>query len=275
MPRGINDSRNGGAGFTTSLSEGVATLRLDRPEKLNALPRGFWPAIREVMTTLEKDGACRAIILTGSGRAFCSGGDIESFEALSDEAERHAFQSDCMASFSAMEQCPLPIIAAVNGLALGGGCELAMASDIVIASESATFGLPEARLGLVPGYGVLRGPRLIGPQRTKMLIMSTKPISAREAELIGLVQQVTANNALDATANELARTIAAHSAQGMRTAKSLVGYATPRALVQSSIEALTALSNSADAEEGRRAFLLGRLPVFNGAPRNGPQKGNA
>jgi enoyl-CoA hydratase len=250
-------------GIAYRIRNDIATIWLDRPEKLNALGRQFWPQMRHLLAKLSETPACRAIILTGRGdRAFSAGGDILSFDALSDDTARRDFQVDCMNTFAALERCSLPVIAAINGLALGGGCELAMACDVVIACESASFGMPEANVGLVPGYGVLRSPAVIGRQWTNWLIMACERIDAQQAAQIGLIQKVVPNENLMAEAEALAGRIAAFSRAGIGVAKTLAGGFTPQERIDASVEAITRLHGTADGREGRRAFLERRKAQF-------------
>lgn len=250
-------------GLSVSRDGAVATLWLDRPEKLNAMNREFWPELRRRLGDLAADDAIRAIVITGRGdRAFSAGGDIASFDVLEDDAARRAFQVDCMETFVAVERCPLPVIAAVNGLALGGGCELAMACDVVLAERSAQFGMPEANLGLVPGYGIVRAPVVIGRQWTNWLVMSGERIDATTAAAIGLVQRVTEDGAVLGEALRIAARIAGLSRDGMVATKALSGAPTSPARLEDSIETLSRLHSGADGREGRRAFLERRPPVF-------------
>jgi enoyl-CoA hydratase len=249
-------------GLTLAMHGEVAVIWLDRPEKLNAMARGFWSGLRALLSELEAGGDCRAVVITGRGRAFSAGGDIASFDQLDTEADRRGFQMDCMETFIAVERCPLPVIAAVNGLALGGGCELAMACDMVVAAASAQFGMPEANLGLIPGYGVLRAPAVIGRQWTNWMIMGGATVDAAGAAAIGLVQKVVADDRIVEEALEIAQRIAERSLAGMATAKALVGGGTSGERITESVEALTRLHASADGLEGRRAFLERRTPRF-------------
>jgi enoyl-CoA hydratase len=244
--------------------DAVTILRIDRPEKLNALTAAFWGDLQVVLEQLRHDRRTRVIILTGAGdKAFCAGGDINDFAKLTTLAHKRAFQTDAMRGFAALENCPLPVIAAVNGLALGGGCELTLACDIVIASERAQFGMPEAALGLVPGYGVLRAPDVIGRQLTKLMVMAGERLTASQALAAGLVQQVVSHTALLDTALDLAARIAANSSLAHSMGKQLVNRSINRAEFDYSVEALTVLQASDDAREGIAAFQEKRRPRFS------------
>jgi enoyl-CoA hydratase len=241
----------------------LAVVTMNRPRKLNAMGPGFWPELRQVLASLEADAEVRCVIITGAGdNAFSAGGDIASLAALGDLVDRRAYQQDAMRTFMAVEQSPLPIIAAVNGYAFGGGCELTLACDIVIAAEHATFAMPEASLGLVPGYGVLRAPDRIGRAMTKLLVMACRRIDAATALQVGLVQQVVGSAELMAVARGLAEEIAQSSPLALEVGKRMIDRTLSRAEFNYSIEALALLQAAPDMSEGTRAFLEKRKPRF-------------
>ena len=241
----------------------VATLTLDRPGKRNALTRSFWSEMREALTGLERDRQTRAVILTGAGDvAFCAGGDITGFQALGNEDDRRAFQTDAMATFAAIEASPLVVIAAVNGVAFGGGCELALASDIVIAAEHAVFAMPEGRLGLTPGFGAIRAPDVIGRHWASLMILAGERIDAAKAVEIGLAQIIVPGGQLMAHAHELAGRVVVNGYLAQQVGKRLINLGTDRVGFDGSIEALTLLQGSRDAGEGVRAYLERRIPRF-------------
>jgi enoyl-CoA hydratase len=243
--------------------EAIAVVTMNRPRKLNAMGRGFWPELRTVLAALEADGGVRCVIITGAGdKAFSAGGDIASLAELGGLVERRAYQQDAMRSFMAVEQSPLPIVAAVNGYAFGGGCELALACDMVIAAEHATFAMPEAGLGLVPGYGVLRAPDRIGRAMTKLLVMSRRPIDAATALRIGLAQLIVPGAELMAVARTLAGEIAQSSPLALEVGKKMIDRTLARAEFDYSVEALALLQAAPDVAEGTRAFLEKRQPRF-------------
>lgn len=246
----------------------VTVVAMNRPDKLNAMGAGFWANLREMLARLEGDGRTRAVVITGAGdKAFSVGGDIESFMALETLAAKRDYQIDAMRAFAAVEESQLPVIAAVNGWALGGGCELTMACDFVIAAEKAVFGMPEAGLGLVPGFGVLRGPSVIGRQMTKLMVMASERLGAREALAAGLVQRVVADDALMEAALALAGKVAANSAFALAVGKQLINRGIDRGEFSYSVEAITLLHGTDDTAEGVRAFLEKRKPRFG--PRSG------
>lgn len=241
----------------------VASVMMDRPEKLNAMTPSFWGDLRQVLDVLADDRKTRVIIITGAGeKAFSAGGDIVGFTELKTIEEMRAYQIDAMSTFSHVERSPLTVIAAVNGLAYGGGCELALASDIVIAADTATFALPEAALGLVPGFGVLRSPDVVGRQMTKFLIATGNTIDAHRAFEIGMVQLVVPKNELLAQAQAVAERIAARSPLALSVAKRMINRTIDPASQDYSVEEITRLQASNDRAEGVEAFLARRTPVF-------------
>lgn len=249
--------------LTLSRRGTVSIVTIDRADKHNALTAAFWADLRAVLALLEADRTVRVVVLTGAGeRAFSAGGDIADFHRLVTLEEKRAFQADAMRTFAAIEESPLPIVAAVNGWALGGGCELTLACDVAIASERAVFGMPESALGLVPGYGVLRAPQVIGRQMTKLLVMAGERLTARQAMDAGLVQRVVAHEDLMAKTLELADRIASNSPLAHSIGKKLVNRDIERAELDYSVAALTVLQSSADAREGISAFLEKRTPLF-------------
>lgn len=246
-----------------SAVDAISIVRMNRPEKLNAMGRNFWPDLREVIASLEQDGHTRVIVITGTGdKAFSAGGDIAGFAELKTVDDKREFVADAMRTFAAVEQTTLPVIAAVNGWALGGGCELTLACDIVIASDKAMFGMPESSLGLVPGFGVLRAPSVIGRQMTKLMVMAAESITAQQALEAGLVQRLVPHEELMSAALALAGKVAANSPFAHAVGKRLINRGVDRGEFDYSIEALTVLQSSDDAAEGICAFMEKRQPQF-------------
>ncbi|HEY0311955.1 MAG TPA: enoyl-CoA hydratase/isomerase family protein [Allosphingosinicella sp.] len=260
-------------GYLEVRSEGhVAQIVMQRPEKLNAMTAGFWSDLREALDRLASDGETRVAIITGGGdRAFSAGGDIAGFLHLQTIDEMRAYQVDAMQAFAHVEGSPLIVIAAVNGIAYGGGCELAMASDIVIASDAARFAMPEAMLGLVPGFGVLRAPDVVGRQMAKLLIATGENIDAQRALEVGLVQRVVPAAELMVEARRMAETIAARSPMALSVAKRMVNRTIDDAALNYSVEEITILHTSEDRKCGVEAFLAKRTPVFTGGVKVAPK----
>ena len=245
--------------------ERLAWLTMDDPARLNAMGPRFWPDLRDALARLEADPAVRAVVITGAGeKAFSAGGDIASFGELGDAGAKRAFQQDCMRTFAAVEESPLPVIAAVNGFAMGGGCELALACDVVLAADTATFGMPEASVGLVPGFGVLRAPSVIGRHWTKLMMFGGERVDAETAQRIGLVQRVHPAAELRSAALALASRMAGAAPLAVASGKNLVNAGVDRGEFDHSTAALTVLHSTADAGEGIAAFLAKRPPRFEG-----------
>jgi len=265
--------RNFRVGYlTVERSAHIATVLMERPEKLNAMTPSFWRDLREVLDLLAADRETRVVIVTGAGeKAFSAGGDIVGFTELKTIEDMRTYQIDAMSTFSHVEQCPLIVIAAVNGLAFGGGCELALACDIVIASDAATFALPEAALGLVPGFGALRSPDVVGRQMTKFLIATGDAINAQRAFEIGIAQLVVAKDELLSQANAIAARIASRSPLALSVAKRMVNRTIDQASQDYSVDEITKLQASEDRAKGVEAFLMRRIPVF-GVRQDGEEK---
>jgi enoyl-CoA hydratase len=245
----------------------IAVLTIDRQEKLNALDQQVTEEIGQALLELEAEGP-RAIIVTGAGeRAFVAGADISAMSSMSPlEAKR--FSEIGHAAMALLDRSPVPTIAAVNGYALGGGCEVAIACDVRIAAENATFGFPEVSLGILPGMGgTQRLPHLVGPAFAKELIFTGRRIGAEEAREIGLVNRVVPRGEALGAARELAAEIAANGPLAVRHAKA----ATNRALDVDLVSGLEYEANqfallfaTEDAGEGMGAFAERRKPEFRG-----------
>jgi len=246
---------------------GVARVTVNRPDKLNALNVQTREEILVAFKELAVDREVRVIVITGAGeKAFIAGADIGEFSGNTALEQREIMSRS--RAFDAMEDCPKPVIAMIQGYALGGGCELAMACDIRIASTRARFGQPEIKLGLIPGGGgTQRLPRLVGEGKALELILTGDMVDAEEARRLGLVNQVVAPEELETRTMELADRIAEFSPVALAMAKKAVKNAA-RMNLAAGLEAesdLFALCfSSADKEEGVRAFLEKRKPVFAG-----------
>ncbi|MDO8279709.1 MAG: enoyl-CoA hydratase-related protein [Burkholderiaceae bacterium] len=241
--------------------EGVAWITLDDPDRFNARSPEIRQGLRESLAQVEADDSIRVAVLTGRGdKAFCAGGDISRFSFEAHAARK--FSKETLALTHSLEACSKPVIAAVNGLALGGGFELAMACDFVIASDRAQFGLPEIRLGLMPGFAVVRLHEIVGRSRAKELAMLGEPISADEALRLGVVLRVVPHAQLLEEAGAFAQKLAAKP----RTAISMIKGIFNRGLggdeLQLAMEAMPVLFVTEDAREGITAFREKRKPQF-------------
>ncbi|MBI2371900.1 MAG: enoyl-CoA hydratase/isomerase family protein [Deltaproteobacteria bacterium] len=201
--------------------KGTVILTLNRPQALNAMNKRLVEELRGALDELEADRSLQTLVLTGAGeRAFCAGIDIKERARLSPEESVDLRHRLLFPLFSRLEALPVPVIAAVNGAALGGGCELTLASDLRIASERASFGLTEVRWGIIPaGGGLQRLPRIVGLGKAKELILTGRIIDAAEAERIGLVMRVVPPDRLMAEARAVAEVLAQNSAFALRLAK--------------------------------------------------------
>ena len=245
--------------------DNIALVTIDRPEALNALNSTVIAELEQVVTELENDGTVRAMILTGEGRSFVAGADIgEQYPLDLDGGRRWGQRGSAL--FRRMERLEFPTIAAVNGFALGGGCELAMSCDIILASEKAKFGQPEVGLGITPGFsGTQRLPRRVGVAKAKELIFSGRMVKADEAERIGLVNAVYAPEALLDGAMEMARSFAKNAPIAVKYAKACIDRG-----MQTDIDSGIACENelfamcfaTADQKEGMGAFLKKRTAEF-------------
>ncbi|HTJ22535.1 MAG TPA: enoyl-CoA hydratase-related protein [Gemmatimonadaceae bacterium] len=246
----------------------VATLTVNRPDKLNALNDRVISELGEAIDALRADPSVGGIILTGAGRAFVAGADISQLAqhgAISAKALSEAGQR----VFRRFETSPKPVIAAVNGFALGGGCELAMACHIRIASDAAKFGQPEVKLGLIPGYGgTQRLARLVGKGRALQLLLTGEMIDANEAFRIGLVNRVVPAGDLIAAATTMMQAILANAPLALAQCIEVVNRGDGASLDDALALEATAfglLAATSDKQEGTRAFLEKRSASFTGA----------
>ncbi len=250
-----------------SIEDGLATITFDRPEALNALNAATMDDIESAIDRADEADAI-GLILTGGGKAFVAGADIAAMRGMSTrEAERFASRGSIL--FRRIEQLPIPVIAAVNGFALGGGCEIAMACDFMYASEKAKFGQPEVSLGLIAGFGgTQRLLRKVGHSMAMELLMSGRVINATEALRIGLVNRVLAPDELLPAAQATIREIASKGPVAVRVTKRLVqlsGDVSLDAGLKEEAGAFGAIFATQDSVEGIGAFLEKRAPGFKGA----------
>lgn len=248
----------------TSLEEGIFTITINRPDKLNALNKDVLDELDKVMDAVYDDASVKGVIITGAGeKAFVAGADIAEFVAMKDE-EGARLSTRGQDIFFKIENCPKPVIAAVNGFALGGGCELAMACHFRLASSHAKFGQPEVNLGLIPGYGgTQRLTMLVGKGRAMELMMTARIIPAAEAREIGLVNQVVPAESLLAETINILRLILSKSPVAISKLIAAVnacctggdGFRKEAALFGEAFA-------SEDKKEGAAAFLEKRTPRF-------------
>ena len=245
--------------------DAVGIITLNRPAVLNALNQALMDELAAALEAFDRSDSVRCIVLTGSDRAFAAGADVREFaEATSvDMVRSYRFQQ-----WERIRRVGTPIIAAVSGYALGGGCELAMACDILIASETARFGQPEIRLGLIPGAGgTQRLTRVLGKSRAMELILTGQTLAANEAHALGLVSRVVPVEVYLDEAKRLAREIATQPPVAIRMAKAAVNQAFETSLtggLEFERTCFHLLFGSDDKREGIRAFLEKRPPKFTG-----------
>ena len=246
----------------------ISVITINRPDKLNALNSGVIHEMQEALRQLQRDKQTRCVIITGAGeKAFVAGADIGEMKDMS-PWEAVKFVEDGQHLMNRLEGSRLPVIAAVNGFALGGGCELIMATDIRLASKSAVFGMPEVKLGLIPGFGgTQRLPRLVGKGKAMELILSAETIDADEARRIGLVDEVYHPDKLMEEAKKLAETIAKRSPAAVALAKRSIMRSFESSLKEGcSFESVQfGVANSTkDKAEGVAAFIEKRKAKFTG-----------
>ena len=247
--------------LTYSARDSIAYITLNRPSARNALNKEMMGELHQVFTQLKGDTSIAAVILSGAGeKAFAGGADISEIARL-DLATGIEFSRQGQAVFDGIENLGKPVIAAVNGYALGGGCELAMACTLRVASESAMFGQPEVKLGLIPGYGgTVRLPRLVGKGRALQMILTGEMVTASAALEMGLVNQVVAPNELIPACEALSKKIIGNGPLALKFSMDSVnreGFA-----VEANLFGLCCAT--ADMKEGTRAFLEKRSPNFKG-----------
>jgi enoyl-CoA hydratase len=246
----------------------VVTVVLNRPDQMNAMNTAMGEDLLACFDGFMRDPDVRAVVFTGAGdRAFCAGGDLKERNEMTDETWRAQHVIFEQAAFRVL-RCPVPVIAAVEGFALAGGCELSVLSDFIVASETAVFGVPEATLGIFPGIGGTQLlPRLLGPALAKELIFTGRRMKAEEARAAGLVNHLVPKGQARAKATEMATTIAQNGPIAVRQAKKAIAYGVETDLDTAmilAIEAYNATVVTEDRREGVRAFNEKRKPQFKG-----------
>jgi enoyl-CoA hydratase len=250
-------------------TEGIATITFNRPKALNALNGQLLDELSGALDRIDADEDIRVLILTGAGeKSFVAGADINEL-ATFNTLQGKLFSRKGQLIISRLQDLAIPVIAAVNGFALGGGSEMALACDFIYASENAMFGLPEITLGIIPGFGgTQRLPRLIGSSQAKEMIFTGKMIPAADAQTIGLVNRVLPADALMDEVMKTATAIAAKGKVSLRAAKQAVNSGLNVDLatgLQIEVDAFAICMASEDGKEGTRAFIEKRKPQFKGS----------
>lgn len=251
-----------------SETEGIATITFNRPKALNALNAHLLDEFSSAIDEIEKNEDIRVLILTGQGdKSFVAGADITEI-ATFDTLKGKLFSKKGQLIISRLQDMAIPVIAAVNGYALGGGSEMALACDFIYASENAVFGLPEISLGIIPGFGgTQRLPRLIGSNLAKEMIFTGKMLPAADAEKLGLVNRVVPAEVLMDEVLKTAKTIASKGRAALRAAKQAINNGLNVDLATGcniEVDAFAVCMASEDAKEGTSAFVEKRKPKFTG-----------
>lgn len=248
------------------VADGIATITINRPDKMNALNSDVIKDLTTAFGAVFADPEIRVVILTGSGdKAFVAGADISQMKDFN-SLQGEQFAAAGQGALNLIESCPKPVIAAVNGFALGGGTEIAMACDFVYASEKARFGQPEINLGIIPGFGgTQRLPRLVGKAMAKELVLTGAIIDATEALRIGLVNRVVPHDSLMEEVKKTAAMIASKGQVAVRLSKDCINNGMNTDLGNALLierQAFSLLCSTEDQKEGMSAFLEKRKPDF-------------
>jgi enoyl-CoA hydratase len=246
-------------------ADGIGTITINRPKAYNAINFEMLRELNQLFSDIEKDGEVKVIIIAGSEKYFAAGADLTEVSNIASPVEAYEFIR-LLDVLHRMERMDKPIIAAISGFALGGGCELSMCCDIRIAAENATFGQPEIKIGLIPGAGgTQRLPRLIGMSKAKELLYTGDSIDANEAYRLGLVSKVVPVEALMDEARALAAKIARQPGVALRATKRAVNEGIDldmKAAIAYEARCFEILFSTEDQKEGTRAFVEKRKPVF-------------
>jgi enoyl-CoA hydratase/carnithine racemase len=247
----------------TDVKPPIAWLALDRADKLNAMTRGFFGELVQAVQRAEQDDSVRAVVIHGEGACFSVGGDIVAFGELDGAADRREYVREAMWALRAVEECSKPTIAAVHGHALGGGCELTLVCDLVVADETARFALPETSVGLVPGPGLVRARVHTGLHALKYMILTGSALDAHEARAAGLVNEVVPAGGHLARAEEWAGLIAKRAPVALAAAKAFLAAGGWDRYAHA-VDTVALLQGSDDVAEGIAAFREKRPARFSG-----------
>jgi len=248
--------------------EGIGIITLHRPDRMNALNSTMLRELDHILSEIEEDSDVKVVIITGSEKFFAAGADITELDKMSTPVDVHGFIKEAQAVINKFEDLEKPVIAAVSGLALGGGCELAMACDLRIAAENAMFGQPEIKIGVIPGAGgTQRLPRLVGVTKAKELLYTGDSIDANEAYRIGLVNKVVPVASLMDEAMKMASKIARQPGVALRMTKFAVNSGMNmdiKSAMSYEARCFEILFSTEDQKEGMKAFIEKRSPAFKG-----------
>jgi enoyl-CoA hydratase/3-hydroxyacyl-CoA dehydrogenase len=243
--------------------DSIAWITLNRPEVLNALNRKLWREIYENLERAEKNENVRAIVITGAGKAFCAGDDIKEVFSLKTPEEFKAFFWNFAApTITKIISLSKPVIAAVNGFAYGGGCEIAMLCDMVVASKNATFAVPEALIGAIPPVAAVIGAFIIGRLNASWMMLTGEPISAEEAKRIGLVNEVVPHEELTLAAKRMAKATMRAAPSSIKAIKRLASLSFDQEKLKKAVEELINIVQTEEGREGHKAFMEKRLPKW-------------
>ncbi|MGC0343734.1 enoyl-CoA hydratase/isomerase family protein [Streptomyces sp. SLBN-8D4] len=252
----------------TELRDRIAVLTLDRPGQLNALGSATADRLKQTLADLRDNDDVRALVITGAGRAFSAGADLGEIESFTAPGQFRAFVGRLTEAFALLEDFPKPSVAAVHGFAFGGGLELALACDLRVAERGTRLGLPEMRLGVLPGAGgTQRLPRLVPPAIAKQMILTGEPIDAERAHALGLVNELAEPGGALKTAEALAAKLTAGAPLALAAGKRLIDYGLGmdlEAAIAYERETVAVLFSTEDRAEGLKAFRERRPGDFRG-----------